>query len=400
MRKLRKIAKSNYSRKTPPSLILGVTGGIAVYKALELLRLFQAEGFDSWVVMTENAQRFVSPLSFQTFTNHPVITSLFDNPLIHIELQEKDLLIIAPATANIIAKIAHGICDDTLSTITCAFSGIKILVPAMNTLMWENPLVQENIKKLKSLNYHIIPPQEGKLASGDWGKGRMPEPEEILSFVKSIFWGMREEKILSGLKILITAGRTEEDIDVVRVITNRSSGRLGKELAEEARALGANCLLIAGRMEERPKDIPILSVRTAQEILSAIKKEIKNFDVLIMTAAVGDYKPAHSTQKKIKKRAFSLPLVKNIDILKSLAGEKIFKVGFSLDSEEEMMKEAKRKLKEKKLDLICANPPSALEGDFIKPTLFYRDGKIEVLPEMTKKEFASLLLKKIKNQIS
>lgn len=400
MKKPGEITKSNHSSKNPLSLILGVTGGIAAYKALELLRLFRAEGFDSWTVMTENAQKFVSPLSFKTFTNHPVITSLFDNPLIHIELQKKDLLIIAPATANIIGKIAHGICDDALSTITCAFPGIKILVPAMNTLMWENPLVQENIKKLKSLNYHIMPPKEGKLASGDWGKGRMPEPEEIISFVKSILWKTKEEKILSGLKILITAGRTEEDIDAVRVITNRSSGKLGKELAEKAKELGADCLLIAGRMEEKPEGIKILPVRTAQKMLSTLKREIKKFDVLIMTAAVGDYKPAQLTKGKIKEQSFSLPLLKNVDILKNLAQERIFKVGFSLDTEENVIKEARRKLKEKNLDLICANPPSALEGDLIKPTLLYRDGKIEQLPQMEKKKFASLLLQKIKIQLT
>ncbi|MEO0116886.1 MAG: bifunctional phosphopantothenoylcysteine decarboxylase/phosphopantothenate--cysteine ligase CoaBC [candidate division WOR-3 bacterium] len=380
------------------SLILGVSGGIALYKALELLRLFQKEGFDSWVVMTENAKRFISPLSFQTFTKNPVITDLFTDPLIHIELQKKEILLIAPATANIIAKIAHGICDDALSTITCAFPGKKVLVPAMNWVMWENPIVQQNLQKLKSLAYHILEPKEGELASGDWGKGRMPEPETIFSFVKSLL--TEEEQILSGLRILITAGRTEEDIDGVRVLTNRSSGKLGKELAERAKDLGADCLLIAGRMEEKPKGIKVLPVRTAQEMLSALKKEIKNFDVLIMAAAVGDYKPARPAPKKIKEKSFSLPLVRNVDILKSLAGEKIFKVGFSLDTEEKMTQEAKRKLKEKNLDLICANPPLTLESDFIKPILFYRDGKIEVLPEMTKKDFALLLLKKIKNQIS
>jgi|UniRef100_A0A7C3YSF8 phosphopantothenoylcysteine decarboxylase/phosphopantothenate--cysteine ligase len=390
-------------RKSSPvnhSLILGVSGGIGVYKALELLRLFQKAGFETWVVMTENAQRFVSPLSFQTFTPNPVITSLFTEPLVHIELQKREILLIAPATANIIGKIACGICDDALSTITCAFPGPKVLVPAMNKEMWENPVVQENIRKLKSLGYHIMEPKEGELASGEWGKGRMPEPEEIFAFVQSLL-SQKKEGILSGLKILITAGRTEEDIDPVRVLTNRSSGRLGKELAEKAKDWGADCLLIAGRMEEKPEGVKIISCRTASEMLSLLKRESKKNDILIMTAAVGDYKPlVREKGKKIKKKSFSLPLVKNVDILESLREEKLFKVGFSLDSEAELIKEAKRKLKEKNLDLICANSFASLESDFIEATILSRDGEIERLPRMTKREFAAHLLQKIKTKFN
>ncbi len=378
------------------SLILGVSGGIAAYKTVELLRLLTKENFDSWVVMTENAQRFIQPLTFAPFTRHPVITSLFDAPLIHIEFQKRDILLIAPATANIIGKIAHGLADDSLSTITCAFPGLKILVPAMNNLMWENPIVQENIKRLVSFGYQIMEPKEGELACGVKGKGRMPEPEEIVSFLKGV---IEEKKILFGLKFLITAGRTEEDIDAVRVITNRASGRLGKELAEAAKRLGGECLLIAGRMEEKPTGVETIFVRTAAEMRAAIKKVIKDFDVLIMTAAVGDYRPVDQRlRSKIKEKSLSLSLVKNVDILKSLSEEKLFKVGFSLDVKDDL-KEARRKLKEKKLDLICVNSVSSLESESIKATLLTKDGKPERLPMMTKREFSLLLLKKIQASI-
>ncbi len=373
-------------------LILGITGGIAAYKSVELLRRFCEEGFDCWVVMTKNARRFVSPLSFATFSNHPIITSLFDNPLVHIELQKKRILVIAPATANIIGKIANGICDDALSTVVCAFKGPKVLVPAMNTAMWDNPIVVENIKKLAGLGYYIMEPKEGKLASGEKGKGRMPEPLEIVSFVKQV---LRDRELLSGLKILITAGGTEEDIDGIRVITNRSSGKMGKELAMAARELGADVLLVSGRMTERPEGIPTVSVRTAKEMLSAIKGRLRNFDILIMAAAVGDYKPEKREREKIKGERFNLQLVRNVDILKSLSKEKVFKVGFSLDSKDNINR-AKVKLKEKGLDLIVANPPATQESDFIKPIIITRIGKIERLPLMPKREFARLLLKRIK----
>lgn len=381
---------------TSPQLILGVSGGIAAYKAVELLRLFKKEGFDCWVIMTKNATKFVHPLSFATFSDHPVITSLFDNPLLHIELQKKTCLVVAPATANIIGKIACGICDDALSTVVCAFPGPKVLVPAMNTAMWENLIVQENIKRLKGLGYHIMEPAEGELACGVKGKGRMPEPAEILSFVRQI---IANKKPLSNLRILITAGRTEEDIDGVRVITNRSSGKMGKELASQALELGADCLLIAGRMEERPEcPLRTISVRTAEEMKKRLEENVKDFDVLIMAAAVSDYRPLAKAKEKIKGKTLQLGLTRNPDILKSLAKEKIFKVGFSLDTRQGI-KQAKQKLKEKGLELIVANPPETLESDFIQPTLITRTGKVERLPRMPKREFAALLLRRIKELI-
>ncbi len=377
------------------SIILGVSGGIAAYKSLELLRLFKKEGFDCSVIMTKNALKFIHPLSFSTLSGHPVILSVFEDPLVHIELQKKTLLIIAPATANVIGKIASGICDDALSTIVCAFPGPKVIVPAMNTVMWQNPIVQENLKKLKGYGYYILEPKEGELACGQEGKGRMPEPKEILSFIQGL---IREGKSLSGLKVLITAGRTEEDIDGVRVITNRSSGKMGKALVNACQELGADCLLIAGRMEERPEGVRTVNCRTAAEMMKAVKSAVRDFDVLIMAAAVGDYRPKKKAPNKIKKEKFLLPLVKNIDVLKSLKGEKIFKVGFSLDTTKNI-KWAQEKLREKELDLIVANPPETQESPFIKATILTKEGVVKEFPRLSKFIFARRLMEIIAQRI-
>ncbi len=375
-------------------IILGITGSIAGYKSLELIRLLKSHNNEVKVILTEHAHHFVTPLSCQTLSENEVYTDQFmlNKGIKHLSLSEwGDLLVVAPATANIIAKAANGIADDLLSTTILSFTKPVLFVPAMDTGMWENKILQNNITILKKNGYHILEPVSGPLASGKIGKGRFP-PFELI--YKKILCVNENYPALANLKFLITGGRTEEDIDSVRVLTNRASGLIAKELYEAGVCRGAECRLIMGEA-----NVPILEgtdlikVRTSSEMLYMLKKNIAWCDFLIMTAAIGDYLPEAKTEGKIHKSSFKIKLVKNIDLLKALRPfkkDKIF-VGFSVE-DRDVLKRAKEKLKEKGLDLIVFNPVSAI-GSFETEAGFLRkNGKFVNLKKMSKWELANQIL--------
>lgn len=382
-------------------VLLGVTGSIAAYKALELVRLLRQAHWGVTVVMTRSATRLVGVESFRTLSGRPVALELFpqERPFAvsveHIDLATgADLIIVAPATANIIGKLAAGIADDLLSTILLAVPREKVrtgrvcFAPAMNTNMWENPIVQENVKKLVTLGYRFISPGTGKLACGDIGTGRMASPEEVFAFLRARIEGLPD---LKGVSVLITTGRTEEPIDPVRVITNRSSGLLGLAIAQAFRASGANVKLIAGAVSF-PLPEGAVCVQTTEEMAKAVLKALPEAEILIMCAAVADYQPGERQKEKRHEKELSLRLKRTTDILKEVAlrkGQRLV-VGFSLD---DSLTRAKAKLLEKKLDLIVANPTSTAGAKTIKPTLIFSSGKVQHLPEQDKADFALKVVK-------
>lgn len=380
-------------------IILGVTGCIAAYKSAEIVRKLKNYGADVWVVMTESAQEFISPLTMRTLSQNPCITQLFDEnipniPLPHISLSEStDLLVVAPATANIIAKAAYGIADDILSTLLLSCNAPKIFAPAMNTKMWNNPIVQKNINALRKFGIKIIEPIEGKLACGTYGQGKMAEVETILDYIKL---SLTKSKDLLGKKILITAGGTREKIDPVRYIGNKSSGKMGFQLALAAFNRGAKVKLISTvKYDNLPDDVEIEYVETASEMLNAVKNNLKDFDVLIMAAAVSDYTVKEYSSSKIKKseKEIMLSLIPTEDILKSV--KDIYKdkklVGFSLETDD-LEKNALEKLRQKNLDLIVLNDPSAFESDTSKVKIFLKSGVVKDLPLLDKYDIANEIL--------
>jgi phosphopantothenoylcysteine decarboxylase/phosphopantothenate--cysteine ligase len=386
-------------------IILGITGGIAAYKAGELVRGLKKKGAEVIVIMTASAQKFVTPLTFETLSENEVITEMFPaNRVVktrHISLaQWAELFVIAPATANIIGKIASGICDDILTTVLCSTPSPVLLCPSMNVNMYENPMVQDNIKKLKRYGYKFLKPGVGDLACGTKGKGRLPEIESIIKEVEKI---LLIKKDLEGKSILVTAGRTEEPIDPVRFISNRASGKMGFAIAEEAQKRGAQVTLISGPTYLSPASaINFISVKTAKEMYEQVKKKFAKADCLIMSAAVSDFSPQQFQKSKIKKdeKELTLRLKPTVDILKEMSkkkGEKIL-VGFSLETENEI-NNAKVKLKEKNLDLIAVNnplkPQAGFEVDTNIVTLIDQKGKIEKLPLLSKNEVAQKILDKV-----
>ena len=384
-----------------PELLLGVTGSIAAYKALELVRLFKRHNWGVTVVMTRAATKLVGVESFRTLTNRAVGLNLFppqrqfSATVEHIDLATApDLIVVAPATANILGKLAAGIGDDLLSTLLLAVpqekvtAGRVLFAPAMNVNMWRNPIVQANIAKLKSAGYTFIEPQSGELACGTIGAGRMAEPAEIFARCRAALEALPN---LHGVSVLVTTGRTEEPLDPVRIITNRSSGLLGVEIARAFKAAGATTRLIAGAVSvPLPEDA--IRVQTTAEMARAVLKALPATDILIMCAAVADYQPAKVAQAKHHETDLTLKLVRTPDILSLVAGqkEKPLLVGFSLDSSWER---AKAKLRTKKLDLIIANPPVTAGSEKIQARLLFAAGKQQRLPEMTKAEFALKLVK-------
>ncbi len=389
------------------TIILGITGGIAAYKAAELTSQLVKAGAQVWVAMTEAAQKFVTPLTFRTLSGNPVITGLFSQealkePVPHVSFSERaDLIVIAPATANIIGKIAQGIADDALTTIFMTSKAPKLFAPAMNTNMWENKIVQENIQRLKKEGYHFIGPAVGRLACGDWGEGRMAEPEDIFQKIIDLI-GQKQD--FKGKKVLITAGGTREAIDPVRFIGNRSSGKMGYALAQAARDRGAQVTLISGPTDLKPPEgIRSINIRSAKEMKSAVTENLPQADVLLMAAAVADYTPAKVTRQKIKKdgKTLTLELEPTSDILEQIAESRTQKaesrkviVGFSVETED-LVKRSREKLKEKKLDLIVANTPAAFEADECEVKLISRT-KVQNLPKLPKKELAHRILDAIK----
>ena len=385
-------------------IVLGVTGGIAAYKAAELVReLVRAEA-QVHVVMTQSAQAFITPLTFQTLSGNPVITELFslieESEIGHISLADKaEVLAIAPATANIIGKIAGGIADDMLSTIIMATKAPVLLAPAMNVHMWENPICQENIAKLRSRGYHFIDPETGELACGYEGKGRLAEVSAIVEEICALL----SPQDFSRETTLITAGPTEEPIDPVRFITNGSSGKMGFALARAARRRGAEVILISGPTTlPNPRQMKYIRVRSAAQMREAVLGNLENASILLMAAAVSDYRPKQTAPGKIKKSELKaiLELERNPDILAEAGkrkGKRIL-VGFAAETEN-LLQNAQGKLKEKNLDLIVANdislPGAGFEVDTNIVKMIDGSGKVEELPLMTKEELADRILDRV-----
>ena len=383
-------------------ILLGVTGSIAAYKALDLVSRLRKKGHQVTAVMTKSACQLVGPASFESLTGNPVALELFPKQkpqqIEHISLaQWADLVLIAPATANFLGKAAHGIADDLLTTVALAATSPILAAPAMNVNMWQSRAVQENLKKLKAFGWNIIEPESGRLACGDIGKGRLASLETI---EKAIEEALHPNQQLAGIPILITAGRTEEDIDPVRTITNRSSGRMGYALAEEAEARGAKVTLITGPADlTLPGVEKVVKVRTAEEMSQAVKKYLPLNQVLIMTAAVADFKPSKTSAQKIKRGsgALNLKLEPVADILAQAARDNkkhALLIGFALESKD-LLANAWKKLIAKKLDLIVANDPKTIASGNIQATLLEPKGQAVKLPLMGKPKLAGIILDKL-----
>ena len=387
-------------------IILGITGGIAAYKSCEITRRLKKLGAEVIVIMTKAATKFVTPLTFETLSGNEVVTQLFPKQKVvgtrHITLAKwPDLILIAPATANLIGKIKSGIADDILTTVITSTRTQVLIAPAMNVQMYENHIVQENIRCLINLGYKFIGPEAGDLACGDEGKGRMSEPETIVQEVVNL---LTKKKDFAGKKILVTAGRTEEPLDSVRYLSNRSSGKMGYAIAEEAKKRGAEVTLISGPTNLfPPHEVSFIPAKTAQDMYSAVNSHFKNAGILIMSAAVSDFTPEKVERSKIKKseKGMTLKLKPTPDILKQMGKNKKDKilVGFSLETENEI-ENAKRKMKEKNLDLIVVNNPNlpgaGFEVDTNLVTLIDKKGKIEKLELLPKRKVAEKILDKIK----
>jgi phosphopantothenoylcysteine decarboxylase/phosphopantothenate--cysteine ligase len=385
-------------------IIVGITGGIAAYKTCEIVRRLKKLGAEVIVVMTENAQKFITPLTLETLSENEVVTEMFPERRIwgvkHVHLANwADLILIAPATANTIGKIKSGIADDILTTVIMATKSTVLICPAMNVNMCENPIFEENVEYLKKHGYLFIEPEVGALACGT-GKGRLPEPEFIVGEVVKLLTGKKD---LEGKSILVTAGRTEEPLDPIRYISNRSSGKMGYAIAEAARKRGAKVTLVSGPSNlAPPAGGNFIPVKTGQEMLSAIRSQFGKTDALIMTAAVSDFVPAVISKDKIKRgdEELLLKLKPSVDILKELGKrkKKQILVGFSLETKDEI-ENSKRKLKEKNLDLIVVNNPNVagagFEVDTNQVSIIDKKGKVEKLPLLSKKEVAEEVLDRV-----
>lgn len=379
------------------TIIVGVTGGIACYKAVELVRLLVKSGLHVRVIMTRGALQFVAPLTFQTLSGHPVATETFDltqeSEIGHINLaDDADVFVIAPATANVIGKAAGGIADDLLTTVLMATQAPVLIAPAMNLHMYENPVLQENLRKLRRIGYHILEPAEGYLACGYEGKGRLPDPEKIVEEVERLL----RTKDLSGERFLITAGPNREPIDPVRYLSNRSSGKMGYALASAALRRGAEVALVSGPTNLMPPaGARLMPVTTAEEMRAAVLREYDQCTAVIMAAAVSDYRVAAVSQKKIKrgKDTLDLRLVPNADILAELGARKNGKwlIGFAAETED-LTANAQKKLREKNLDMVVANNVaefgSGFDGDTNVATIVDRNGAVRSHPLMSKADLA------------
>ncbi len=386
-------------------IVLGVTGCIAAYKSAYLIRDLVKRGAEVKVVMSPSATQFITPLTLSTLSKNAVVVDMFPENkngstnlnTWHIDLaQWADLILIAPATVNTIAKIAYGFADNALTTLAAAARSPIVLAPAADVDMYENPTTKENLAKLESLRYYIVEAEEGELASGLSGKGRLAELDKIIDSVEFVLSGF--EKNLYGKKILVTAGPTIEDIDPVRFIGNRSSGKMGYALAKAAFLRGADVTLISGTSSEIVyQEINMINIRSADEMKKAVDKELKKNDCLIMSAAVADYKPAKVSAKKLKKEKnlTEIKITKTTDILSSINKENKIIVGFALETDNEIAN-AKRKLKEKQLDMIVLNSlkdkRSGFEFDTNKVTLIKKNGKTIKLPLQSKFQIANKIL--------
>ncbi len=386
-------------------IILGVTGSIAAYKAALLAREFVKQGAEVQVILTENATKFIAPLTFDHLTKRPCLTDSFERGaevrVEHVALAEwADGLVVAPADANSLAKFAHGIADDLLSTTMLACDCEKFVAPAMNTKMYENPATQYNLAVLKTRNFRILEPGEGELACGDEGKGRMEEPETIVSYVDHIIGRSRSWK---GKKVLVTAGPTREALDPVRYLTNYSSGKMGFALAKAASERGADVTLISGPTDvPKPPFLYCVDVTTAEEMYQAVMEEADEQDLFLLAAAVADYRPKTVSEEKIKKQDgdSTLTLTRTQDILGTLGARRRpgqILCGFSMETEN-LIENSRRKLEEKHLDLVAANSlkedGAGFGGDTNRVTLITSEGE-EELPLLTKDETADRILDRL-----
>jgi phosphopantothenoylcysteine decarboxylase/phosphopantothenate--cysteine ligase len=366
-------------------ILLGVTGGIAAYKAVYLLRLFKRTGADVRVVMTEAACEFVTPLTFESLSEHPVHIRMFGSqsegavsPIEHIDLAKwPDVVVVAPCTANTLAKFVHGKADDLLATLVTAYGGRVVVAPAMNDGMWNNEANQHNVAALSNRGFVVAPPEEGDLACGYEATGRMAEPETVFALVENLF-----SSVYSGVRVLVSAGGTEEDVDPVRVISNRSSGRMGFAVAEAGRDMGAEVTVVAaGTSVEPPLGVRVVRVRTSAEMLAALKETFAECDVLVMAAAVSDYRPSTPSDSKFKGDSLSLDLTRTEDILASLGGMKDGQVivGFALETDNAEAN-ALEKMRKKKCDLMVVNDPlekgAAFSHDTNVVTIYNAKGEV------------------------
>ena len=380
------------------NVLIGICGGIAAYKVCELIRLLKKNEANVKVIMTKNAQKFITPLTLQTLSQNKVYTDTFESEysydIEHISLTTwADILVVAPATANIIGKFANGIADDLLSTTFLAFDKPVLIVPAMNSNMFENAIVKQNIHKLKSVGINFVEPESGFLACGVYGKGRYPENQKILIEIEKLLCNQD----LAGKKVLITAGPTREYLDPIRFISNRSSGKMGYAIAEEAYKRGAQVTVVSGPVSINTyADIEIIHVQTASQMYQKVKDIYAQYDILIFSAAVADYRPKTTNKNKIKKEnkdELVIELVKNPDILKFVGENKKpgqIIVGFSAETEN-VLENSQKKLEAKNADLIVANnvleEGAGFDVDTNIVTLISKE-KIENLPKMNKSEVA------------
>lgn len=391
------------SEMKKPCVVLGVTGGIAVYKACELLRLLQKRGIDVFVVMTQNACRFVAPLTFETLSGHPVAVDTFDRPqtweVEHIALAKRaDLFLIAPATANIMGKMACGIADDMLSTTVMATRAPVLVAPAMNTGMWENAAVQQNVKTLRARGVEIVAPVSGHLACGDSGAGKLEDVAVIAERACELLFAKKD---MEGLRVMVTAGPSREALDPVRYISNRSSGKMGYAIAQAAQKRGAEVTLLSGPVAiEAPQGVKLVPFTTTQELLDRASELAQEQDLLIQAAAPADYRAKEVAPQKIKKQGgepMTFTLVENPDVAATLGKAKrsgqVF-VGFAAETND-VLAHARDKLARKNLDMIVANdvtrPGAGFDVDTNIVTLITKDGQ-EALPMMSKAEVAQRIL--------
>ena len=387
-------------------IVLGVTGSIACYKAVELASRLTQAGALVDVVMTRSATRFVTPLAFGSITHRPVVTSLFDPQselsVEHVALAERaQLMVVAPATANSIAKMALGLTDNALTATYAATKAPVLVVPAMDGHMYENPAIQENVKRLRDHGVHVVGPDTGYLASGKVGKGRLVEVAELMGHIRAI---LGKGGDLAGNKIVVSAGGTQEPLDPARIITNRSSGKMGYALAEAARDRGARTVLVTAPANlPDPVAVAVVKVQTALEMEREVRRASVNVEVLVMAAAVSDYRPTTASEQKVKKgpESVTLELTRNPDIISGIKGP-VIKVGFAAESQC-LLENARKKMADKGLDLIVANditsPTSGFGADTNKALILSRYGGVDELPLMSKESLAHEVLNRVKELI-
>lgn len=390
------------------TVVLGVTGSIAAYKIANLASSLVKKGANVHVIMTKNATNFINPITFETLTGNKCLVDTFDRnfefSVEHVSLaKQADIFMVAPASANVIGKIANGIADDMLTTTIMACKCHKVISPAMNTNMFENSIVQDNLEKLRNYGYEVIDPASGYLACGDTGAGKMPEPTVLESYIMK---NIAMEKDMAGKKVLITAGPTMEAIDPVRFISNHSTGKMGYALAKIAMERGAEVTLVTGKTYiEKPDFVKIIDVKSAKEMFDAVDKEFDSQDIVIMSAAVADYRPKTVADEKIKKNdgETAIELERTDDILGTMSKRKKnqFLCGFSMETEH-MLENSKNKLKKKNLDMICANNLKVEGAGFGTDTnvvTLITENESRQLPIMSKEQVANEILTEINNRI-